>query len=646
MAGKAYSWFHNSRVGTLTRDSDPQPFFAYLDELVEQDYPYDMVQIRYSIGGDNGPPDQELSEFVKKWNEKYVWPRMIIATTSQLMHTLEERYGRQLPEVRGDFTPYWEDGAASSARETALTRMSSERLVQAEALYGILARDQYPVEQFESAWRDVLLYNEHTWGAHCSISQPDSPFTHSQWKIKQSFAVNADQKSRALLERVVGGDGQVDRAPIEAIDVYNTNSWPRTDLVMLQTDPPMAGQVVKDRGGKVIPSELTPGGQLVFLAADVPPLGGKRFFVTPGTPSRAGRAVADGNVLSNGRVEVEVNPKTGAIASVRWSDDRVELVDRASSRGWNEYCYVAGRVADDPGTSRVSRIETISSAGLTASLIVYSEAPGCKQLMTVVRVIDGLDRIDIVNALNKEKVLRKESVHFGFPFRVPDGTMRIDIPWAVIRPELDQLPGACKNYLTAGRWVDVSNDEFGVTWSTSDAPLVEVGGIHVDVEDPFFSGNWIQHLEPTQTLYSYVMNNYWETNYRASQEGVTTFRYSILPHKEFDQGAATRFGIEQSQPLIAVPARTNAAVPGSRLRVDNKDVLVTSFKPSDDATALIVRLFNAGTEPATASLDWSDPVPQRVTLSSPREEHGSNIKGSIELPPLGIATLRAEFGAP
>ena len=30
-----------------------------------QRYPYDMVQIRYSIGGDNGPPDPDLPEFVK-----------------------------------------------------------------------------------------------------------------------------------------------------------------------------------------------------------------------------------------------------------------------------------------------------------------------------------------------------------------------------------------------------------------------------------------------------------------------------------------------------------------------------------------------------------------------------------------------------
>ena len=76
--------------------------------------------------------------------------------------------------------------------------------------------------------------------------------------------------------------------------------------------------------------------------------------------------------------------------------------------------------------------------------------------------------------------------------------------------------------------------------------------------DPFSTEGWIEHLEPTQTFYSYVMNNYWETNYKASQEGMTTFRYSIMPHLQYDQAAAARFAIERSQPLLVRPARPRA----------------------------------------------------------------------------------------
>jgi alpha-mannosidase len=642
MAGKAYSWFHPSRVGTLSRDSSPDPFFAYIEELQAAKYPYDMVQIRYSIGGDNGPPDQELSEFVKTWNERYEWPRMVISTTSQLMRAFEQRYADRIPEVRGDFTPYWEDGAASSAKETSLTRMASERLVQAEALWALLAPAKYPADDFYAAWREAILYNEHTWGAHCSITEPDNPFTLSQWKIKQQFALEADRRSRALVQRAFESSSQPD-VVVRAVDVWNTTSWPRTDLVVVKTDTPLAGHVVKDPDGNVVPSELTRRGHLAFLANQVPALGAKRFLIEPGSPERLGKAKAEGNVVSNERLRVEIDPRTGTIASLRWAEVDHDFAGGTPGSGLNDYRYVAGRAATDPQTSRPVRIEVFSSGGLTASLGIFADAPGCQQLITVIRVIDGLDRVDISNWLDKDKVLEKESVHFGFPFHVPGGVMRVDIPWAVIQPDVDQLPGACKNYFTVGRWVDVSNSQLGVTWSTLDAPLLEVGGIHVDVEDPFTSRSWIKQLEPTQTLYSYIMNNYWETNYRASQEGMTNFRYSILPHKQYDQTAAARFGVERSQPLVATPVRRDAPVPGSRLSVEGQGVIVTSLKPSEDGQALMLRLFNPGAQPAQASIKWRDPAPTRVTISSPREEVGSDVTGPLELPAMGITTLRAEL---
>ncbi len=641
MAGKAYSWFHGSRVGTLSRDSKPDPFFEYLDELLEQEYPYDLVQIRYSIGGDNGPPDQELSEFVKAWNEQYEWPKMTISTTSHLMHAFEDRYAQQIPEVQGDFTPYWEDGAASSARETAMTRGAAERLVQAESLWTMRQPKAYPAEDFYAAWRDAMLFNEHTWGAHCSITQPDSPLTVDQWKIKQAFAFDASRRSKDLLQRALP-QAPADNAQVEAVDVWNTTSWIRSDLVRLETDRPLVGLIVKDLHGNVVPSQRTPRGQLAFLAKDVPPFAAKRFLLEAGEPDMTGDARATETGLSNKNLKVEIDPDTGAIASLRLAGVPVDLVDNRERGGLNRYSYVAGRTATVPGSSRVTRIEVLEDRGIAATVAVHLQGAGARQLVTILRVVDGIDRVDIINILDKEKVLDKESVHLGFPFQVPDGTMRVNTPWAVVVPETDQFPGACKNYLTVGRWVDVSNSDFGVTWTTLDAPLIEVGGIHVDVPTPLFSEGWIKRLEPTQTLYSYVMNNYWETNYRASQEGITLFRYSILPHLQFDQAAAARFAINRSQPLLAYPANQELPVQKSCLTVSGQDVLVTSLKPSDDGKALIVRLFNAGDRPATAELDWPQGVPKQVSLSSPREEVGKPLSGPVSLGPLGIVTLRAD----
>ena len=105
------------------------------------------------------------------------------------------------------------------------------------------------------------------------------------------------------------------------------------------------------------------------------------------------------------------------------------------------------------------------------------------------------------------------------------------------------------------RWVDISNDRFGVTWSPVDAPQVEVGGITANLIGSQTNPDvWIQHLQPSQTIYSWVMNNHWHTNYRAEQEGPTVFRYAIRPHKGFAPDDAAKFGVACSQPLIVAPA--------------------------------------------------------------------------------------------
>ena len=112
--------------------------FKYVEQLAEQGYPYDMTYLRYNIGSDNGPPDPELADAVRAWNERYVSPRLVISNVTDVFKKFEERYGDTLPVQRGDLTGHWEDGAASSARETALVRRAAEELNQTEALSAVL----------------------------------------------------------------------------------------------------------------------------------------------------------------------------------------------------------------------------------------------------------------------------------------------------------------------------------------------------------------------------------------------------------------------------------------------------------------------------------------------------------------------------
>ena len=117
------------------------------------------------------------------------------------------------------------------------------------------------------------------------------------------------------------------------------------------------------------------------------------------------------------------------------------------------------------------------------------------------------------------------------PFAIENGQVHVDVPLAVMRPEIDQLPGSCKNWLPVGRWIDVANAEYGVTCATLDAPLVEIGSLSATMlGSQTHPEIWRKHIEPTQTFYSWIMNNHWGTNYLAYQDGPVEFRYAFRPH--------------------------------------------------------------------------------------------------------------------
>ncbi|HRT56267.1 MAG TPA: polysaccharide lyase family protein [Candidatus Paceibacterota bacterium] len=629
----------------------------YLQQLEDRGYAYDYVQVRHCLG-DNGAPDVNFAEKVKAWNDQRAFPKLVIATTAAMFRDFEARYGDKLPSARGDFTPYWEDGAASSARETALNRAAAERLVQAETLFALFNRRAYPLGDFYTAWRNVVLYDEHTWGAHNSISEPDHPFVKSQWSIKQANALEADRQSRELLVAANSSRGPgaptPEDTPADVIDVVNTTGFELPwALAVVPAEWSGGGDAVspnpKREAEKLVSQRLT-SGELVFRSS-LSPFTTARFYVTRGAPAKAPNdfpaARVQGLTLSAPRsslapaITLRVDEKTGAIASLVYGGR--ELVNGQAPTALNDYFYLPGSDLKNLQRNGAVRISAKETGPLIASLLVESEAPGCRRLTREIRLHALRNYVEVINRLDKTPVRAKEGVHFGFGFDVPGGVVRMDIPWAVVRPEADQLPGACKNWFTVQRWVDISNEDFGVTWVTPDAPLVQIGAITANLIGSLpDTRHWLDHLEPSPTLYSWAMNNHWHTNYRAEQEGETLFRYFIFPHQSpFSEPDATRLGLECGQPLVVLPARGN--LPQAPVRVSNPNVMVSALKPADDGKGLVLRLFGLSNKPEKVTLAWSEPKPAKVFLSDNSERPRQPGGDSVEVPAHSLLTLRAEW---
>jgi alpha-mannosidase len=631
----------------------------YQDRLDSINFPYDITYERWSGHGDNAEPDPQICEFIKDWSGQYEWPRFVIASTSNAFAAFEQKYGDSLPRFKGDLTPYWEDGAGSSALETRINRNAADRLTQAEALAAMIGPRENRTAKLNEAWRNVLLYSEHTWGAGGSVTQPLAPMTLNQWEVKREFAVNAEKQSHDLLQGVLHSNGS--GANPAAIAVYNSASWPRSELVVLSREQSMSGDRVRDDHGTPVPSQRLNTGELAFLAQDVPALGMARFHLSAQKPHRPHAPVTVKNgVIDNGLIRAKIDAQSGNIVEIVRHGHPGNLVDISGGETLNEFLFLQGSDISKLQTSGAATITVEESGPLVASLRVESPAPGCNSLVRTVRLIAGTDWIELSNVVDKKRAEidphpedrvfagafsqheGKESVQFAFPFAIPDGVMRMDIPLAEMQPEKDQLPGACKNWLPVGRWVDISNQQRGVTWVTLDAPLIEAGEVSANLLGSQRNPSvWREHIAPSQKFYSWVMNNHWGTNYRAFQEGKVEFRYALRVHGGYDPAGASRLAIALSQPLIASMAG-GISLSGPLVQIEPADVLMVVLKPSDDGKAHILRLFGASGKDRNVRLRWSTP-PQQIWLSDSAESRVEPLIGDIAVAGWDLVTVRAEF---
>ena len=629
MAGRGYSYFHGLSAGRGADRTDAA-ILDYARELAQSGYPWELVQARYTIGGDNGPVDPDLPGFVKAWNERYRTPRLVLDTVESLFAEMERRHGDSLPSLTGDMTPYWEDGAVSTAAEEASARASARRIVQAQALWALRAPERFPFALAEAAWRNQILWREHTWGAADSVREPDRPDVVAQWVVKRGFAREADRTSRALLDAAAPPRGA-------AVEIVNTLSWERSGLIVLP--PWVAG--AGDRavtGDRALPSQRLADRSLAVWVEGVPALGSVRMRIGQGEPMAPPRAVtASAAGVAGDRLRLTVSATSGAVSGLYWagSGERNLIQDEP---GLLAYLYVPGRDPYGAVGNGPARISVIDAGPLVATVRIESEAPGSRGLVRTVRLVAGADQVELTAALDKVPVREKESAHLAFPFALPDGVVRIDLGEAVLEPGRTQLPGSCVDFASAHSAADVSEAELGVAVVTLDAPLVEIGALTDERLHGDTARSWRTSAAPGATLYAYLLNNYWHTNYKADQEGLISARFAVRPHGPFDPAALRRLSAEHEQPLLAFGVDPVAPPVRAPFAIDSDAVVVAALRPVDGGRALLIRLYNPSPAPSTVAV-----VPSTsggsLTFSDESGAAGAPLSSPLAMAPFASRTI-------
>jgi hypothetical protein len=663
--------------------------------VTKRPYPHDFVHFRVQNGfADNAPPSLAIAETVRDWNAAWAYPHLRMATNRDFFTEAETRAGDKLDTFTGDWTDWWADGIGSGALPLGLNRRAQGTIRTARTLHTLanaLTDDAAPAIETEvdRVYEDLALFDEHTWGAanpwEKKLERADSG--DLQWGRKSAFAYQAAERADTLLNSGLHRfAGALRTAPdaIASLVVFNPSAWARTDLVRMflpaeRVPPGQAITIVDATSGQAVPHTLEPqphanfrakGQWLTFTARNLPSVGYARYDVTADqTGTAPTEPAANDYVLESRFYRVAVDPREGFIASIVDRETGRELVDADAPFGFNEYIYdrytsaagfnhLSGRIEDVDQSLLGSRttagnawLADRTSDGVAERLTVRLIAQGTDGLETTLVLPHDVKRLDITNRLLKQATMEKESVYFAFPFAVDDPDPEYEISGGVTSRDAPHVPGSVRHMLAIRHWLALRDTAGAAAWATLEAPLIELGTIALPFT-PFPSTIPADQVKPS-TVYSWALNNIWDTNFPPQQGGEMTFRYAVASDATISsRELGIRTGASLSAPLTGFClGRTNTGnlpASGSFVELSNPLVEVVSLAPSERGHGLVAYLHSLAPESVDVTLSFPGLPVTAVSVGNFLERDLSHVQlrdgqATIELAPGAYAAAAIDL---
>jgi len=649
------------------RDSLP----LYLQIYSRPDYKSDATII-YGTQVENTDLFPQQATLVDEWNKIYAYPHLKYSGFAEAIGYIAAQFGDSIPVERGDGGPYWEDGIPSTARSAALERETEMRALGAEKFSTLSSfvnpRLRPEAEVLKQLWNDMVLYDEHTWGDNRSVSNPQCQEAVQQLATKEGFASEAKKHVDDVLQRSLAALADYIYDPQRTVLVFNPLSWQRSSLVEIDLDKGL--ELVDLATSQTVPYEILSTGpayhHVRFLAQDVPSVGYKAYAMKPAQQPQPTSQVATEGTLENQYYRVVLDTGSGAVKSIFDKELNKELVNTSSPYRFDQYLYVTGAdrlpnravqyssVVPVPefsihgaGSGRLVSV-TPQPFGVVARL--ESQGVNTPKIETEVILFNGQKKIEFINRVNKTEVYTKESVYFAFPFAMEHPQFRYEIQNGFVDPSRDQLPGAGKEWFSVQHWVAAEEGGVSVALVPVDASLVSLGDI--------FRATWPKEFgQRPGTIFSYVMNNYWDTNYAAGQGGDFTFRYVLTSGDHLPPAGLSRLGWEEMTPaeVDQITSQDKAldsprpldAAQGSFVQVDQPNVVLVTWKMAEDGDGTILRFLEVGGQAKPVDVQiprldvksaWSSDALERKQAALETSAHGFR----FSVKPFQIVTVRLE----
>jgi hypothetical protein len=580
-------------------------------QQLQEQYPFSAIAL-VGCYGDLSPHSHELpakkAATIAAYNAQgWAFPRLVNASHQQFWDDIEAQMKERqlkLPVYRGDYGTAWEAWTLSLAYDFAGWRRAQERAGTADKLAAIMAgldRAWYDNRQARLAqgWLNLTYLADHAWNGANDDNRALNAALRRRWQEAANRAFD-----QVITEGLAALGRHIPTAAAKQVLVFNGLGWPRSGLIRLDGADPGVDQPVDLASGEALPCQVgQEAGQPVLYveARDVPALG---YRVLALQQPAAPQATPDWHPrpyrLESPFYALEVSPITGAITRLYDKTRRRELIDLTSPYQLNQCLYLSDSLEHTP---QQATIEPGPAGPIFGQLVARARLKHI-ELTSTITLYANLDRVDICNELRKVPSTERHEVSFIFPLAVPDRHYRVETPGAIITPGADQLPGAGQAVTATRHFVDIFNDEFGLTFAQADSGLVQFGH-RTSLEDP---------LEPepgNSTLLALALGN--NINWREvtrDQAGAAnfTFRYSLRGHAGgFNPVEALRFAWENNNELLATPlaGRQSGQLPPHRHsfgEVAPDNVVLFALKVAEEE-GLIARLWECAGRETTAQLN-------------------------------------------
>ncbi|MEI6883133.1 MAG: glycoside hydrolase family 38 C-terminal domain-containing protein [Bacteroidota bacterium] len=577
MVNRPEHYMFGNSMGVITgREALEKNLFSHLVQISLKGYPFDEYAIQFSgYMTDNSPPSTRACNVVKEWNETYAWPQLRLATVSEFLQKVKKDHASELPVIKGAWPDWWIDGFGSSALTTAYTRMAHSDFIANSGLMTLAALMNARLSPHigmlhQQIFDDLAFYDEHTFGAAESITDPECENSVVQLGEKLSYTWEAVKKNRILREEVMGNIQS--RLPTYGRDacvaVINTLNWNRRASVNLYIDQqvlPADRQFrIFDSENNAIPaqswSERPEGSYITLFTGSIPPMGYSSYRISVSGEARKSQAPKKfEGTLGNKWYTLRIDPASGRILSLYDKEAGRELCDASAKYGFGEFIYeTLGKNREQVSNRRLDMYkrevwERIKISGITegevwSSITLSGQLPACagaEGIQCEIRLYNAEKKVEFRYSMKKLPVTDPEGVYISFPFSMmKKNRVSYEVAGALVEAGKDQINGSATDWQGIQNYISLCDDSCNIVFVSPEIPVVQLGDLNIGKFAPTVT-------KPQPVIYSWVLNNYWTTNFLASQSGELKWTYQITSGRDLPKAEAARFAWSERIPLLA-----------------------------------------------------------------------------------------------